>query len=233
MKELIQKVVPVSLLKWYKAIAMKFSQFKNMSTSEVFTKIYKTNNWKSPESISGRGSEIKQTESLIKDLGQLLYDLDIKSILDIPCGDFRWMQEIDLSKIHYTGADIVEELIQKNKERHKTRSNVEFKVLDLTNDPLPKSDIIIVRDCFVHLSFTDIFKAIENIRSSGGKYLLATTFPEHRVNYNITTGEWRTINLEEKPFNFHPPIFIINENCTEDNGKYNDKSMALWKIDEI
>jgi len=233
MKGLIQKRGPAWLLRYYKAIAMRFSQFKNMNTSEVFTVIYNTNNWKSPESISGMGSEIKQTESLIKDLEKLLHDLDIRSLLDIPCGDLSWMQKIDLSKIHYTGADIVEDLVERNKEKYKDKPNFEFKVLNLINDPLPESEIIIVRDCLVHFSFTDIFKALENIRSSGSKYLLATTFPKHRVNYNITTGEWRTINLQEKPFNFPPPIFVINENCTENNGRYNDKSMALWKIDEI
>lgn len=204
-----------------------------MGTKEVFTVIYNTNDWESQESISGAGSEIKQTESLIKDLGKLLNDRNATSLLDIPCGDFCWMQKVDLSKINYTGADIVEELIAKNNENHKDKSNIEFKVLDLINDPLPKSDIIIVRDCFVHLSFSDIFKALENIRSSGCRYLLTTTFPKHRVNYNITTGGWRTINLQEKPFNFKPPLVVINENCTENNGRYNDKSMALWELHEI
>jgi hypothetical protein len=233
MKKIIQNIVPAPLLRGYKAITMRFSRFKNMDTKEVFTAIYNTNDWKSQESISGVGSEIRQTESLIKDLGKLFKDLNTNSLLDIPCGDFKWMQEVDLSEIHYTGADIVEELIEKNKKDHKNKSNIEFKVLDLINGPLPKSDVIIVRDCFVHLSFADIFKALENIRSSGCKYLLTTTFPEHRVNYNITTGEWRTINLEKKPFNFQTPLLVINENCTEYNGKYKDKSMALWEVSEI
>ena len=79
-----------------------------MSTREVFTVIYDTNNWRSPESISGIGSERKQTEILIKELGKLLNDLNTTSLLDIPCGDLSWMQKIDLSKINYTGADIVE-----------------------------------------------------------------------------------------------------------------------------
>jgi 2-polyprenyl-3-methyl-5-hydroxy-6-metoxy-1,4-benzoquinol methylase len=233
MKKIIQNIVPAPLLRWYKAITMRFSRFKNMDTKEVFTIIYNTNDWKSQESISGIGSEIKQTESLIKDLGKLLKDLNTTSLLDIPCGDFKWMQEVDLSGIHYTGADIVEELIEKNKKDHKYKSNIEFKVLDLINGPLPKNDLIIVRDCFVHLSFADIFKALENIRSSGCKYLLTTTFPEHRVNYNIATGEWRTINLVKKPFNFQPPLLVINENCTEYNGRYKDKSMALWEVSKI
>ncbi|HMJ45734.1 MAG TPA: class I SAM-dependent methyltransferase [Ferruginibacter sp.] len=233
MKELIQKIGLAWLLRGYKTITMKFPQFKNRSTSEIFTIIYKKNKWKSTESISGRGSELKQTGSLVKELGKLLHDLDIRSVLDIPCGDLSWMQRIDLSKIQYTGADIVEDLVEKNREQFKDKGNFEFKLIDLINAPLPKNDIIIIRDCLVHFSFADIFKALENIRSSGCTYLLTTTFPKHPANYNIATGEWRTINLQEKPFNFPPPLFVINENCAENNGKYNDKSMALWKISEV
>lgn len=90
-----------------------------MSTKDVFTEIYKNNYWNSNESIYGEGSQIDQTKSLIIDLEKLFFEMDIKSVLDIPCGDFKWMQLIDFSKIAYIGADIVEELIISNKKLHK------------------------------------------------------------------------------------------------------------------
>lgn len=231
MKKLFKKIIPVWLLKCYRN--MKISKFKNRSTKEVFTEIYNTNHWKSLESISGTGSEITQTKSLIKDLEKLLNDMNITSVLDIPCGDFKWMQKVDLSKIDYIGADIVEELIKSNKEQYKEKNNLKFKVLNLINDPLPKSDIIIIRDCLVHLSYEDIYNAIENIKSSGCKYLLTTTFTNHHLNSNIATGDWRRLNLQEKPFNFPYPILVIKENCTNGNGEYKDKSMSLWEISKI
>ena len=233
MKKLIKRVIPAWLLKWYRNRNPQVSKFKNKLTNEVFTEIYKNNHWKSSESISGTGSELEQTKSLRKDLEKILYNLKITSLLDIPCGDFKWMQKVDLSKIDYIGADIVEELIKNNKEQYKEKDNFIFMVLDLIKDPLPKSDIIIIRDCLVHLSFADIFTAINNIKSSGCKYLLTTTFPNHHLNNDITTGDWRTINLQEKPFNLPSPILIINENCTERNGEYKDKSMALWELSKI
>ena len=143
------------------------------------------------------------------------------------------MQKVDLSKVDYIGADIVEELINYNKKLHKEKSNCTFRVLNLINDTLPESDIIIIRDCFVHLSNADIFTSIKNIKSSGCKYLLTTTFTNHNINYDIATGNWRTINLQKKPFNFPPPVLLINENCTEGGGDYKDKSMALWEISKI
>lgn len=204
-----------------------------MSTSEVFTYIYNNNHWKSTESISGEGSEFEQTTKLITDLNKLLIDMNIKSVLDLPCGDFNWMQNVDLSKIDYIGADIVQELISVNIKRLKNREKLKFEVLDIIRDTLPKSDLIIVRDCFVHLSYKDICSAIDTIKLSGSKYLLATTFTDNRINYDIITGDWRPLNLQANPFKFPTPILVINENCTEDNGKYSDKSMALWDLSKI
>lgn len=231
MKETIEKIVPVWILKWYRDF--KVSKFKNRSAEDVFTEIYKTNRWKSSESISGEGSELKQAETLIIELNSLIANRNISSILDIPCGDFNWMQHVDLSKVNYVGADIVNELIEKNVEKFKGYENVNFMVLDLINSELPKKDLVIIRDCLVHLSFEHIFKSIENIKKSGSKYLFTTTYPNHNLNLDIITGDWRRLNLTQPPFNFPEPLLIINENCTESNGRYADKSMVLWDISKL
>ncbi|SCY23232.1 class I SAM-dependent methyltransferase [Flavobacterium caeni] len=231
MKKIIKRIAPEWLLKWYRV--RDVSKFKNKSTGEVFTQIYNSNYWKSSESASGTGSELEQTKTLRSDIAQLINDKQIKSILDLPCGDFKWMQHVDLSDVKYTGADIVEELIVKNKQKYENE-NREFKVINLIEDPLPLNDMIMVRDCLVHLSEADILKALANIKSSGCKYLFTTTFPEQRENHNIVTGGWRKINLQLPPFNLPTPIVIINENCTEGvKGEYKDKSMGLWEVSKI
>lgn len=153
MRNIMKKFIPNRLIVWYKNSKKKNSKFLDMSTSEVFTEIYNTNHWHSSESISGTGSVVKQTASLINDLDKLLSDMKIASVLDLPCGDFKWMQKVDLSKIDYVSADIVEELIKSNIKQYKEKENLKFKVLNLITDPLPKSDMIIVRDCLVHLSY--------------------------------------------------------------------------------
>lgn len=232
MKKLIKKFLPAWVLTEYRKKVRK-AKLKQLKVDKVFTEIYQSNRWKSEESISGTGSEIKQTEVLIKELGPLLKKLHITSVLDIPCGDFNWMQKVDLSDIDYTGADIVEALIQTNTEKYKERKNVKFRNLNLITDPLPRCDMVIVRDCLVHLSYEDINRAIKNLKSSGSKYLLTTTFPEHHQNIDIVTGKWRPLNLQDKPFGFSTPVMVINENCTEDDGKYKDKSMALWEISTL
>ena len=52
-------------------------------------------------------------------------------------------------------------------------------------------------------------------------------------NHNIPSGSFRKLNLTIEPFNFPDPIMIIDENCTEDEGKHIDKTMALWNINDL
>ncbi|MBK9047579.1 MAG: class I SAM-dependent methyltransferase [Bacteroidetes bacterium] len=204
-----------------------------MSTEQVFTEIYRSKHWKSTDNVSGPGSEINQTETLIRELNVLFKELNIVSVLDIACVNFHLMQKVSLSKTNYVGSDIVTELIESNKQNYQESDRLNFQVLNLITDPLPKCDLIIVRDCLVHFSNKDMLKAITIIKSSGSKYLLTTTFTNHHMNFDIVTGDWRPLNLQDKPFNFAPPLMIINENCTECNGEFKDKSMALWEISKL
>lgn len=206
-------------------------KFDDQSTQSVFTKIYKENFWEQEESVSGPGSSLLQTREIIRLLPDLFAKFDIQSVLDLPCGDFNWMRHLDWSTIQYTGADIVEALVEKNQKMFGS-ANLNFKALNLLSDDLPQVDLVFCRDCLVHLSFEDIQLAFKNIHKNGSKYLLTTTFPP-RENIDITTGDWRVLNLEKAPFNLPPPLFLLNEKCTEMDGQYADKSLGLWKIAQI
>ena len=143
------------------------------------------------------------------------------------------MKELDFKNINYIGADIVPDLIQKNTKEF-TENNKNFKILDLTSDSLPYSDLIFCRDCLVHLSFEDIFKALENIKQTKSKYLMTTNFLFRDNNHNIPTGYWRTINLCKPPFNFNSPIENILENCSEGkDNEFADKALSIWEVKSI
>jgi hypothetical protein len=129
----------------------------------------------------------------------------------------------------YVGVDIVPELIAENTQRYASAC-VEFRVGDLTRDPLPPSQLILCRDCLVHLSFANIARVVRNLKASGAEYLLTTTFPEHDVNADADDADWRLLNLELPPFNFGRPLRVVNEECDEIDGAYRDKSLALWKL---
>ena len=191
-----------------------------MDHKDIFVKYYEINKWGNKESVSGSGSTLLATQYLIPDLELLLKKYNIKSMLDIPCGDFNWMSKVNLSNIHYHGADIVDNLISENQEKYPDHK---FSILDITTDDLPKVDLIFCRDCLFHLPNEMIELAINNIKISGSKYLLTTSFPETNVNKNIKVGQWRPINLEISPFFLNKIDIICEKN-------YKDKSMILVKV---
>lgn len=204
----------------------------NKEIKEVFTFIYETNHWQGDGSVSGAGSEKSQTAVIAQALPKLMAEFNIKSLLDLPCGDFNWMHQADLPVEKYIGADIVEPLIRQNQNTYGNSSR-QFFVLDLTKDTLPEADLIFCRDCLVHLSFHDIGKAFANLRSSSIRYILTTTFTGRHENKDIHTGDWRTLNLQAAPFHLPAPLALVNEQCSEGNGAYADKSMALWLVKDL
>jgi len=204
-------------------------RLRTMSVENIFTDIYKKNRW-GGISRSGVGSDLKQTKVIRNELPKLFNDLKVTSILDIPCGDFFWLKELDLDLLSYTGADIVDDFITSNNEKYK-KKNRKFVKLNILNDKLPHVDLILCRDLFIHFSFNDIWKAINAIKKSDSKYLLTTSYTQTQENRDILTGDWRPLNLLIPPFSFPQPIRIIDEKSTlkQDFGK----SLLLWKIEDL
>ncbi|OGW86065.1 MAG: hypothetical protein A3C35_04150 [Omnitrophica bacterium RIFCSPHIGHO2_02_FULL_46_11] len=205
---------------------------KNKSIARVFNDIYHSRRWTGSDSISGTGSGLAQTVALRRELSALLKRLNIKSLLDAPCGDFHWMKEVDLGTRCYTGIDIVSDLIVENQKKYNNEYR-KFISFDISRDPLPQVDMILCRDCFVHLSFKNIIATIKNFKRSGSKHLLTTTFHKWTKNADIVTGGWRPINLQLRPFSFPDPIQIIDEQCSGAERQYWDKSLGLWKLEDI
>jgi hypothetical protein len=204
--------------------------------SSKFTSVFELNLFKGSQSLSGAGSDFVQTKTLATSLPVVLKKMNVRSLLDVPCGDFNWMSQVDLSDISYTGADIVPQLIQKLNIRFESllRTFTELNIVEEVPEPY---DAIFSRDLFVHLSNNDIHSSILNMKLSKSSYLLATTFPSLKKNRNlplITRGvAWRPINLEIHPFCLPAPIYRINEDCTEGAGKYADKSIGVWNLGEL
>jgi hypothetical protein len=192
---------------------------------QIFEEHYRTNAWRGDESASGTGSSLAATEVVRTILPQIVRRFGIASLLDIPCGDFNWMQHLDLPISRYIGADVVEELIAENRRRF-SDSKRTFLSLDLTTDPLPPSDLVLCRDCLFHFSFFDISRAIANIMRSDVKLLLTTTYPTLHRNRNVVTGEWRPLNLQIAPFSFPEPLMLIDE-------KSDDKHLGLWRVSDL
>jgi methyltransferase family protein len=209
------------------------SELTSLPLDQRFERIFRTNLWGAPDSRSGLGSELDATADLRAALPGFLARHHARALLDIPCGDFNWLSRLGL-QLSYTGADIVPAIVDANERTFGgPGSNRRFLQRDLTRDPLPPADIVLCRDCLVHLSFANIFRAFANIRRSGAKYLLTTTFLDHHENVDIDDGDWRILNLEKAPFNLPAPVDVLIEGCTEGGGAYSDKALGLWEVSAL
>ena len=235
LKQMMKKWLPYRLIHMYQQFKKNYKQktFSNKNIREVFTYIYKNNYWNNAESVSGPGSTIEHTKGIIEGINSFYSHHEICTILDIPCGDFNWMQHLNLSNIKYVGADIVEEMVRKNQQFY-GREGILFQTLDITKDSLPTCDLIINRDCLVHFSNELIFASLKNMMESKATFLMTTTFPNHQNNVDINTGNWRPINLTLPPFNLPQPMYVIEENTIEHSlQKLNRKILGVWKISDI
>ena len=206
--------------------------YRSRRMKSIFIEHYKSRLADGEESLSGFGSRLVQTIEIRMHIPVLVREFSASSMLDAPCGDFHWQKEMELELQQYVGVDIVPDIIRMNQERYGNHIR-QFRLLDITKDELPQSDIILCRDCLVHFPFKKIVAALRNFKRSKSSYLLTTTFPQRDENRDILTGHWRPINLELSPFDFPKPIRIINEKYTEEEGTASDKSLGFWRLKDI
>ncbi|HEY8203446.1 MAG TPA: class I SAM-dependent methyltransferase [Pyrinomonadaceae bacterium] len=196
------------------------------SLRTVFTEIYHDNSWNDPESASGRGSTLARTEVIMQRLPAVLRELQAETLLDAACGDFNWMRHTSLGQIEYIGADIVPQLIARNRALFE-RPGRTFVTLDITRNRLPRADVILCRECLIHLSFVRSRRTIANFKKSGARYLVCTTHTSVRENFDCPDGSWRSLNLQLAPFNFPPPLQLIVEDAET------GKSLGLWRLSDL
>jgi SAM-dependent methyltransferase len=201
-------------------------------TQRIFENIIESNLKVGDESVCGPGSCLAQTAEIRHRLPMLIADLNIRTLLDVPCGDFYWMKHVRLGIEEYIGGDIVPTLVEQNRKRFGDSKRT-FLHLDIMRDYLPRVDLILCRDCLVHFPSAAIINTLKNFKRSQSQYLLTTSFTEPRPNTEIPMGGWRPLNLQLPPFNFPQPLRLINEKCTEVNGTYWDKCLALWRLDDL
>lgn len=180
----------------------------------------------------------------------------IDSMLDIQCGDgydienCKALQDKDFG---YVGIDIVDEVIQDNRQYFRNEKNKIFMILDASNEPLPKTDLVVCSGMAEYLPIPNIWSLLENIRDSQAKYLAFDYYTseinglkinedikieseedsdELESNKKIDKQETnnkpikRAINLTQAPFYFPEANCLIPT-------KENNHFLALYKIKDI
>jgi len=174
----------------------------NLSIEQRFSTIYRNRLWGSDKTPSGAGSSIDYTANLRAKLPSLVAKYEIRTIFDAPCGDLNWMKLLlPVLNANYFGGDIVKELIDGHRRVHASPT-ARFLHINLIEDEFPNADLMICRDCLFHLSYSHIKRVLENYVNADIAYLLTTSHITAQPNTDITTGDFRLLNLIEKPYYF-------------------------------
>lgn len=190
---------------------------KNKSLIEGAHDFYAQNVKSRIESVSGCGSFLKNTKEIRGFISSVIIKYSIKSIADCPCGDWNWMQYVDLTDINYTGLDVVQPLVQANNTLY-GKSNINFRHFNILTEIPPRADLLICRDLLFHLNLADQKIAAENLKKSGSRLIMTTTFPWITENAELQPRElmagwgYRHINAELEPLAFKNPVDEVTEN---------------------
>lgn len=212
------------------------------SPESVFTYIYRNNVWRDPESVSGRGSSLAATETLRELIAAFFTEQKIKSVVDLPCGDFNWFKELQYQFERYVGYDIVTDLVNRNQALYGSPDR-KFVQTDLTKGDISTADIAVCRDFLIHISNEDIFAFFNNLRRSTVPGILTSHY-RNCVNTDIPTGNrYRPIDFTQPPFSFPEPVALIPENITSMRDTADrhaaqknaplEKYLAFWKTRDI
>ncbi|WP_299890465.1 class I SAM-dependent methyltransferase [uncultured Lacinutrix sp.] len=130
------------------------------------------------------------------------------TVCDLGCGDFNVGKTLVKHTKKYIAVDIVNDLIEDNKEKFKA-DNLEFHCLDIAKNDLPSGDCVLLRQVLQHLSNAEVKSIVRKLTDF--KYVILTEhLPEGHFlpNKDIISGQGirlkkqSGINLLESPFNF-------------------------------
>lgn len=184
---------------------------KPWPTKDAMAQIYEDNLWGKSESgfYSGIGSHHPELiEPYVDAVRSFVTSIETPLVVcDLGCGDFNVGKELVHYSKKYIAADIVPELIERNRETF-TGENLEFRCLDIASDKLPSGDCIILRQVLQHLSNREVQRVVNKLVDY--KYVILTEhLPEGEFtpNKDIISGQGirlkkqSGIDLLVSPFN--------------------------------
>lgn len=166
-KQVVRSAIPATL--WHKITLKRVERTRRSnlekSTQQVFTEVYAKNLWggETGEFYSGSGSDTHMAEPYIQLIRSFIQENDVRTVVDLGCGDFRIGRHIAEVAETYIGIDIVESLIERNRVEFGSQQ-IAFLCLDVINDELPQGDLCLIRQVLQHLSNQQIKEVLSKIK---------------------------------------------------------------------
>lgn len=193
-----------------------------------FTYLYENNIWGDNKideynGSSGSGSSIEyNNNTYIPFLKKFIIDNNIKSVVDLGCGDFLCGKLIyDDLDILYTGYDTYKKIIDYN-ITYNSSTKYSFIHLDFCNNKenIIEGDLFILKDVIQHWSSNSIYNFIDYlIEFKNYKYILiCNDYKQLEDNVDTVDGGYRALNYEYLPLKKYNLTKIFT---------YNDKEIYL------
>jgi len=189
LKKIIKFIIPQFIIIFKDKIIIKFKRKKftelNLKTKQIFNKIYSEKLWTPDKQkncflyYSGLGShEIELIEEYIKATRNYLISFANKpSVIDLGCGDFNIGSKLRKYCSTYIATDIVDDLINYNIQKYKDLK-INFKILDIIKEKIPKVEICFLRLVLQHLSNKDISNFLELNKDNFNQLIITEHYPQ-------------------------------------------------------
>lgn len=174
-----------------------------MDNKQIFNDIYKNQSWGFD---SGPGSDPENAKEWINLVNSFIIKNNIKSILDLGCGDWRLGKELNLDSVDYVGVDVSSIIIEKIK--HNEKENIKFINHDIESFDFLDVDLILIKDVLQHLKLESVKNIVDKIVAHGKYALICNDFNKDNAysdksNYQINSGDYVYLDLTADPFNYN------------------------------
>lgn len=189
---------------------------------EIFSRAYGSNEWTGG---SGVGSRPETTTSYRRLIEELIRTAQVRSVLDLGCGDWQFSRLMDWRGADYLGIDVVPEVIAANQSAY-ARPRVRFVHADFRHAQLPSADLVLVKDVSQHWSNAQVTVFLPRL-AKFRRALVTNTTNGIRDNQDIPDGEWRPLDLRLPPFNLAATELLTYDAGHADNPLPDLKTVLL------
>jgi hypothetical protein len=138
---------------------------EDRSVAEIFGDIYRDGLWGGARGqfYSGQGSDDEVTAEYVAIVKCYIDRHNIRSIVDLGCGDFRVGRQLLRPGVSYLGVDLIPQMIESHQIQFGSET-VRFIVGDIIDDVLPDGELYLIRQVLQHLSNAQIGQVLEKLR---------------------------------------------------------------------
>ena len=163
---------------------------------EEFTEIYDKERWGKGKG-SGSGSSPNYCRKFVAYLNGIIHDEEIKTVLDLGCGDWQYAQMINWP--YYLGVDVVESVVQELLRKHK--GDYHFDCVDFQNPDNLKEifgvdhyELVIIKDVFQHWTDNEILPFMETLMAQDWTTLILVNDWHYIRDKSKNDGRPRDLN---------------------------------------